>query len=376
MRKKAAVIYPFVPHYRKPVFSVLSKCSALFDYVFFADEKATDKTIRSEKAGAAFEMRIAPVCERKGLVWQSGLFRVVIGSEFDVLVFLGNPYYISTWVYAVLGRLFGKRVYFWTHGWLSRDPLLKRSVRNLFYKIPHGLLLYGDRAVDLGLSYGFERRRLHVIYNSLDYPAQQAERIGLDELAIERFRLPDALRNSSMFAACIARLTSQCKFEMAIDALALLRRDEGIAFPLVLIGDGPVRNSLALYASEKGVDVVFLGELYGESEVGPVLYAARMVISPGKVGLTAMHSLAYGTPVITHGDFDHQGPEVEAISDGVNGSFFRVGDVEDLARKISFWARKKRGPDERKACFSVVEERYTPKRQLQLIEAAISQDCV
>lgn len=373
MTGKVAVIYPFIPHYRKAVFSILSEFSNLYSYVFFADDSATDKTIRSERVGSEFETRLAPVFERRGLVWQRGLFRVVINSEFDVLIFLGNPYYISTWVYALLGRAFGKRVYFWTHGWLSHDPFAKRLLRNFFYKIPHGLLLYGDRAKRLGLGYGFRREKLHVIYNSLDYSAQQTVRLRLERLSDARDALPEALRHLPIFAACIARLTPQCRFELAIDALAYLRGQDGLNFPLVLIGDGPVKLELEQYALEKSVEVIFLGELYGEDEIGPVLYNARMVISPGKVGLTAMHGLAYGTPVITHSDFDHQGPEFEAISEGVNGSFFSVGSVEELAQRIRCWASRIRTPGERYDCYGVVEKRYTPLRQLQLIEAAIGE---
>ncbi len=371
MRKKVAVIYPHVPHYRRPVFSELAHGSEAFDYVFFADEKAVDKSIRSEVRSDDFNMRVTPIFEMRGWVWQTGLWGAVVGAEFDTLIFLGNPYYLSTWVYALMGRFFGKRVLFWTHGWLAKDAFLKRMIRNSFYRIAHGLLLYGDRAKSMGLEYGFKEQQLRVIYNSLDYSAQRTIRISLEEASDPAHHLPDRLRKYSMYAACVARLTSQCKFELAIDALARIRECGGRELPLVLIGDGPVKAALSDYAQERGVDVVFLGALYNEWEIAPILYNARVVISPGKVGLTAMHSLAYGTPVITHGDFDHQGPEFEAITDGINGSFFHVNDVEDLAEKIIFWCSKVRTSEERQACFGIVEDRYTPRRQLELIEIAI-----
>lgn len=375
MIAKVAVVYPFIPHYRRGVFSVLFNFSLLYAYVFFADDYAADNTIRSDRSGLDFETRLAPVIEWRGLVWQRGLFSVATSSEFGVLIFLGNPYYISTWFYALLARALGKRVFFWTHGWLSHDPFLKRVARNLFYRIPHGLLLYGERARRFGLHYGFGSDKLHVIYNSLNYPSQKRVRLHLDGLTDARNGLPEALRHLEMFAACIARLTPQCRFDLAIDALADLRDRDGLNMSLVLIGDGPVKLDLERYAFEKKVHVIFLGELYSEVEIGPVLYNARMVISPGKVGLTAMHGLAYGTPVVTHGDFDRQGPEFEAISEGVNGSFFTAGSVEDLVQKIRYWASRPRTLQERFDCYSVIEERYTPLRQLQLIEAAIGKGC-
>ena len=47
--------------------------------------------------------------------------------------------------------------------------------------------------------------------------------------------------------------------------------------------------------------------------------------------ILAIHALAYGTPVITHDDLDRQMPEVEVISEGLTGAFFKHGDVADLA---------------------------------------------
>ena len=52
------------------------------------------------------------------------------------------------------------------------------------------------------------------------------------------------------------------------------------------------------------------------------------------VGLTAIHSLSFGTPVLTHNNFDNQMPEVQAINEGENGGFFIENDLEDLIKKI------------------------------------------
>lgn len=371
MKKKVAVVYPFIPHYRNPVFSEMGLGLGKADYVFFSGKDRVDPTIKNADASDAFRWVETSVFQKGNLIWQCGVFRACIGREFTDFVFLGNPYYASNWVYAVLARLSGKKVYFWTHGWLSVDPFPKRLLRSFYYRLSNGLLLYGDRARKIGIGLGFDRSRLHVIYNSLNYPAQRMVRSKLEALDDSKAELPVRLKSCSVYVACIARLTHECKFEMAIDALAILSRKGQGEIPLVLIGDGPARVALERYAVERGVEVIFLGELYGEEQIGPVLYNARVVISPGKVGLTAMHSLAYGTPVITHGDFERQGPEFEAIKDGVNGSFFSVGSVLELSEKISLWIHRTRTAAERIDCYSIVEERYTPAKQVEFIERAI-----
>lgn len=104
-----------------------------------------------------------------------------------------------------------------------------------------------------------------------------------------------------------------------------------------------------------------------------MIMSANVTVSPGKVGLTAMHSLAYGTPVITHDNFDAQMPEYEAIFPGKTGDFFRREDSADLARLIKIWTLKGdiRTDQEREACYEVIEKRYNPELQRKVIESAL-----
>lgn len=369
MKKYVAVVYPFVPHYRKPIFDEFSSSSAEFDYTVFADTVGADKTIKASSEGGRFHFVRTPVSYFSTFLWQFGLLGPVLGSKYRIFVFLGNPYYISTWVYAIVARLLNKKVFFWTHGWLRKDGFLKGLFRNYFYRLSNGLLLYGERAKSIGLEHGFSSSRLHVIYNSLDYESQCAVR---DKIKLGGGEAVDQFRDGSLYFACIARLTPECSFDIAIEALASLERQHGLRVPLVLIGDGPERGALEQQSKELGVDVRFCGAMYDERDIGPVLYHARAVVSPGKVGLTAIHSLTYGTPVITHGDAALQGPEVEAIQDGVSGSFFDRNSVSELTSAMLFWANKKRDDTERAMCEAAVEGKYTPSDQLRLIEKALA----
>jgi hypothetical protein len=92
---------------------------------------------------------------------------------------------------------------------------------------------------------------------------------------------------------------------------------------------------------------------------------------PGAIGLTVMHSLIYGTPIITNDDPDEQGPEWEAIVPGINGQLFRKGDPIDLAGAIRMWVKNDQ-PDEniRSQCIASINK-YTPSYQVQVINAAV-----
>ena len=105
-----------------------------------------------------------------------------------------------------------------------------------------------------------------------------------------------------------------------------------------------------------------------------MIYDADLTVSPGKIGLTAMHSLMYGTPVVTHGDLDAQMPEVEAIEEGRTGAFFRRGDARDLAATIAGWldAGLPRA-QVRQAARAAIKAKWTPQGQARIIEEALLQ---
>lgn len=372
MKKKVAVIYPYLPHYRIPVFNQLAK-SKEFDYVFYYGENKIDPSISSASANKQFNSNNTPSIYSKGLYLQFGLTELVFSKEIDVLIFLGNPAFLTTWLYALLGRLTRKKVIFWTHGWLSDIDSPKSKIKEFFFMIPHMLMLYGNRAKNIGLHKGFKEEKMCVIYNSIDFTKQSevydyletSDNDGADYL-------PSEIDIHRSYFSCVARLTNKCNFEVLIDAVRLYNNRCNTNCYIVLIGDGPAKTRLEQYAKDKLVELILLGESYDEYLIGTVLYNSRAVVSPGKVGLTAMHSLAYGVPVISHGDLNTQMPESEIIIPNITGDYFDKGNAEELSKVLERWIKKPRILAERYACINLVKKYYTPIEQALLIDKAIS----
>jgi glycosyltransferase involved in cell wall biosynthesis len=241
-----------------------------------------------------------------------------------------------------------------------------------FLRLADIVLLYGERAKAIGVQKGMLAERMCVVYNSLDYPGQKhiREQIRDQDLIELRSRLFGG--NSPPYAICTARLTRSCGFDLLLSAQALLRR-QGKVVNVLLVGDGPERERLADVAKRESLPVVFFGACYDEVTIARLIRAAGVTVSPGKIGLTAIHSLTYGTPVITHDDPNFQGPEVEAIIPDQNGELFRHGDVQDLARVLWKWCNRT-WPDSRlrARCYEVVERHYNPASQVRTIERALS----
>lgn len=368
-RPRVAVIYHFFPHYRAPVLRELARSHRL-SFSFWGAHAGVEG-IKPYLGDAEVEIQPLNLRQRRTRFSLSGYFRVAAARDTQALVILGNPNILATWWIAALGRLTGKKVFFWTHGWLKPERRPKAILRNLYYRIADGILVYGDRARHLAAEANFPVSRIHTIYNSLDWPAskliyEELQASDQDELRAEITPWPDI-----PLLICTARLTTLCRFDLLLSAMAKLEF-RGQPTSLILVGDGPEKARLEAMAKELSLRVQFLGPIYDEGVVGRLLYSSDLTVSPGKVGLTAMHSLTYGTPVLTHGDLNAQMPEVEAIRPGETGVFFEKDDADDLADKLANWLQLPRDRTEtRRLCRAVIEERYTPVGQRIRLEAAV-----
>ena len=166
---------------------------------------------------------------------------------------------------------------------------------------------------------GFDKNKLHVIYNSLNYQEQLKIRSRLEKNSVYK----NYFDNDHPVLLFIGRLTKIKKLNMLIEALDLSIRDNKF-FNLILIGDGKERQDLEAIVKKLGLErhVWFYGACYDEYIIGELIYNAYLCISPGNIGLTAIHSLTFGTPCITHNNFKSQMPEFEAIKESINWKVF------------------------------------------------------
>lgn len=371
-RQKVAIVYPFFAHYRAPVLRELLVHGA-HDYYFLGDARDPAGSIETIDFGD--DPHYVATRSRHftaSVMWQRGLLGAALRAEYDCYIFLGNAAWPATWLAAIGARLRGRRVLFWTHGWTRPERGFKRAFRAMFYRLAHGLLLYGHYARDLGVRQGFSPERLHVIYNSLDFELQRSLLAGIsDEDRCHTRRRWFGSEAPVIIAS--ARLTPIKRFDELIRALGQVNRRRRVN--LLLVGDGPERKALSTLAREHDVNAVFVGACYDELRLAELFSCANATVSPGNVGLTCMHSLAYGVPVITHDDPTDQMPEWEAIVAGETGDLFRKGSIDALAAAIERWTRTPLvAASTRERCIESIRTRYHPAVQRRLIEAAIGSE--
>jgi glycosyltransferase involved in cell wall biosynthesis len=309
----------------------------------------------------------------KILIWQKGVIGPCFKEEFDQAIFLGEMYCLSTWLAAIICRLRGVRVVFWGHGIYGNEGRIKLFIRKIFYHLAHQHLLYERRAKKIMHESGFNPNNLYVVFNSLDYDTHKTLRIrfqNLNKSDVFTF-FSDPLLPVIVF---IGRLTAVKKLDLLLDAVKLIN-SESVKVNLLFIGEGPERKSLEFDGQVGLVKrwLYFRGACYNEEIIGKYLYASDLCVSPGNVGLTAIHSLSLGTPVATHDNLNNQMPEAEAITEGYNGFFFKENDIKDLKTKVENWLKSNTNRNKiREQCYEIIDKYYNPYYQFNVFNKIFS----
>ena len=370
-RKRVAIVYHFFAHYRKAVMCNLLERSE-HEYFLVGSAESTVPSIKAWKPKDP-EKYVATRCWTLGpFMWQCGLIRLALRSDVDAIVFLSNPNWPSTWVSAAIARLTGKKVLFWSHGWRRQEYGLKQWIRCRFYRLAHGMLLYGHSAKMIGIRSGFTPEFLHVIYNSLDYEAQKAARKKVTNERLRQVRRELFSNPERPMIICTSRLLGLRRLDLLLEAMLELKK-QGRSVNLLLLGGGPERENLEKLSAQFELDVHFFGECYDEDVISELVMAANVTVAPSMVGLSAIHSLVYGTPVVTNDDADNQGPEWEAIIPGYSGSLFKRNDVPSLVEAIGHWTSTAfTPPDVQQACHEIIDRFYNPGFQQRTIDRAVN----
>lgn len=363
---KLCIIYNFAPKYREGIFQLIDQ---EYDCDWYFGNNKTDikgldlSMLKSTKAITN------KTFIRKPLYYQVGVLRLLFNPNYSVYLMLGELFCISTWLFLILKMLFypRKRIYFWSHGWYGRENWLKKRLKKLYFNMADGTFLYGNHAKQLMLKEGFQENKLFVIHNSLNYDKQLFLRKQIQGSNIFKAHF----RNNNKNLIFIGRLTKIKHLDLLIDALVKLQK-QGIFFNLTLVGDGSEKSLLCNKAQKAGLDrfIWFYGSCYDESINAELIFNSDLCVAPGNVGLTAMHVMVYGTPVITHDSFSYQMPEFEAIVPNKTGDFFQQNNADSLAICIHNWFLKNEDRRDwiRQNCYDEIDQYWTPNYQLNIFK--------
>lgn len=368
-RNTICCIYNMGAHYRWPIFRALAERYPI-DFCLGPDNAYTRsiKTFDYQKLPGfkrLLKNRLLPL----KFYWQSGAVRQLF-APYKQYLMLGEAYCLSSWVVVMGARLTGRQAVCWTHGWYGREGRLKRMVSRWFYSMFNTILTYNNYSRDLLIKGGIPASKIRVLGNSLDSAKMRAMRPGL--------RLTDIysahFNNSLPTLIYCGRIQKRKHLELMVEAAKILKGG-GNGVNLVFVGQDSEGVDVPKMAKEAGLEdnVWMYGPCYDDNKLAEMFYNAAVCVSPGNVGLTAVHALSFGCPVITHGDFTCQMPEFECIKPGLTGDFFRHGDAQDLARVIKNWIGHT--PEQRRqtaeAAFQEIDAHWSVEHEIEVFDTVM-----
>jgi glycosyltransferase involved in cell wall biosynthesis len=274
-------------------------------------------------------------------------------------------------MFLLLSKFSGKQVIGWTHGWYGREGFIKSIIKKTFFKLFDKLLIYNDYSIDLLEQQGIQRDRMFCFANSLDSDRIKSirEKIEDSEIYTEHFG-----NNDPVLIYC-GRIQKRKKLDMLIDCLERLNK-QGCNANLMVVGADDENTGIEQLAQKKGLTdkVWFYGPCYDEQQLGAFFHNATVCISPGNVGLTAIHALSYGCPVITHDDLPYQMPEFEAIQPNETGAFFKRDDADDLLRVVEKWLKDKTSnrAEIRQKAYNEIDRKWNIHYQIDILNRALT----
>jgi glycosyltransferase involved in cell wall biosynthesis len=256
------------------------------------------------------------------LCYQRGLLDWLQNWNPDALIVEANPRYLSTpsairWMHARKKPVVG-----WGLGSPPVGGFRKRR-RLSFIRQYDALIAYSQRGADEYAALGFPRERIFVAHNSVSPPPVSAP----------DHRPSTGDRFTMLF---VGRLQARKRIDSLLRACALLEPNPR----LIIIGDGPERESLQSLAKEVFPRAEFVGARHG-AELAPFFREADLFVLPGTGGLAVQEAMSYGLPVIV------------AQGDGTQ---------DDLVRKENGWQIP---PNDFEALLSTMKDALSDVARLQ-----------
>ena len=369
------VVQPTVSHYREPLMKRLLESSRLdVELVgrFKNSEASAADRIQPASPEVLDEVTALKFLTLGLLWWEVGQVRAVLAGEHDVYVLAGRIHTVSAWAAMLAGRVCGRTVLLWGHGWKRPESGIKRRLRLAFYRLSDGLLVYGDRAREIGISYGVPAEKIAVVYNSIYSEDHLAAEPADPKISGPKVSGPGCVGDDSRPTIIYSsRLTSRHRLDTLVEALEQL--ETGVSSPrVIVVGDGAERPRLETRFAQAGVDAEFLGAVYDLPTLRRLYARADVAVSIGGAGLNVTQALSLGVPVVAeHGNPDSS-PEIEAVVDGETGRLYRSGDPASLRQVLEELledpeALRRMGRNG----LQVVRERYTAEKHAAAMEEAI-----
>jgi glycosyltransferase involved in cell wall biosynthesis len=331
---RVTIVQPALPKYRVPVFAELAKRVDL--RVIYGTAEGAPPNVRADSFKAVCVPERSIRIGTRTLFWHRPQWDSAEGLDTDVLILTWSLPCLSLGPALLRARKTDLPTVLWGHGYSKLDGKWRDASRLAVARLATAALFYNQRAATRQIRLGLDPAKVFVAHNALDQqPIQDARATWLaNPEVLDDFRRQNGILgvNTVLF---VSRLEEDNRVDLLIRAVHRVQ-DDLPETRLVIIGDGPARESLEGLVEELGLQhsVVFAGKIYDEMKLAPWFLSSDVFCYPQNIGLSVLHAFGYGVPVVTSDRVWSQNPEMEAVEDNHNALLYPHGDLESLARAL------------------------------------------
>jgi glycosyltransferase involved in cell wall biosynthesis len=264
------------------------------------------------------------------------IWREVCRGGFDALVVHGHTP-AATLIAVAAARWAGLPVFARgeTHLGLRRS-LLKRFVRkplmSAFYRSVSGVLAIGSANAAFYRAMGVPEDRIFC----MPYTVDNARFVCDSQLSDERctkVRTELGVADAEPIVLYAAKLQARKRPDDLLRAAVLLK-DRGVGFHVVMVGSGEMTAELINLATRLGLENVHFHGFANQSVLPQIYGAADVFVLPSENepwGLAVNEAMCAGLPIVASAEV---GCVADLVRAGVNGQTFVAGDAEDLANAL------------------------------------------
>ncbi|TFB10135.1 glycosyltransferase [Candidatus Marinimicrobia bacterium MT.SAG.2] len=334
---RLAILQRVCTGYRVPLFEQLSETEEV-DMTLFIGEDVPNTKIKSGPDLRGINYRklktlFLPLNART-LQWHVGLVGELRKFNPDVILCEGESHFVGYLQAIGYKYLFNRRValmhwcYISLPGWPSIGGKGFRSLIKAFFRrffdafvvyssfSKECLLKLGqpDEKVFVATNVGGIQRFLSISDSMTDTTSKARQKLGLPE----RFTV-----------LYLGTLDENKRPGVMLD---LAKKSDSERFNFVLLGTGPLLESLLEQATREELSNVFLpGRMVDELPL--YLRSADVLMIPGRGGIVISEAMAFGLPIIVH---QADGTEYDLVQDKVTGFHLSGGSVDDFYQAIKY----------------------------------------
>lgn len=349
---KIRIFQPIVPEYRVALFEGLGERYGENIEILAAEKIGKDVSCPLTKMRYDYAhpfKKIGP------FVWQKGLSLKGL-SKGDVIVVCGDIHQLSSLWIAWRAKCRGIKVVWWGHHTTATSTERGVKIRlAIARRLSDVMLAYTRTGIAYLEAHGFKKGKVFATENTIDQEPIKKAIAAWN--GVDRFKGKKGL-------LCCSVLREKVKLDQVIRVLADARLKDVV---LAVIGEGPMKAEYERIAAECGVTdrVIWLGATRDQMVMAPWFLSAKAFVYPGSVGLSILHSMSYGLPVIVHGNAEHQMPEFEVMEDGRTGFCFEENSTDDLLAKIvAFISDEDKRLEMSHYCQDLAFKRYSMKQMI------------